>query len=146
MARIGAHKPAAWFWVAAVLFTLWGVAGVIAFYGDVSRSESSLAAMSEYDRQLYLARPGWVSWAYGLATWGGLAGGVAMLLRTRLARAAFAISLVAIVAQFGWALGATDLIAVKGLAQAAGFPAFILLMGIVQLVVATMAIRRGWLR
>lgn len=146
MARLRAQKPAGWFWIVAILLLLWGLAGVVAFYSDVTMSDSKLAAMSEFDRQLYTTRPDWVVWAFGLATWSALAGNVALLLRSPVARVLFVVSLIALIAQFGWAFGATGLMAEKGAAATVPFPAFIVAMAIGQLWLASFAMRRGWLR
>ena len=82
---------------------------------------------------------------YALATWGGLLGGIALLLRRRLALALFVISLIAVIIQFGWVFGATDILTVKG-AWTAIFPLFILAIALFQIWFANNAAKRGWLR
>ena len=72
-------KPPTWFWIMSILILLWGAMGVFAFYTDVTMSEEMLAAMDDYDRRMYLGRPAWFATVYGLATWGGFLGGVALL-------------------------------------------------------------------
>ncbi|MHA3841934.1 hypothetical protein ACX0GZ_12015 [Sphingomonas aestuarii] len=138
-------KPPTWFWIVSILILLWGAMGVFAFYTDVTMSEEMLAAMDDYDRRMYLGRPAWFATVYGLATWGGFLGGVALLLRRRLAIVLFLLSTVAVVVQFGWVFGVTDLIAEKG-AWTLIFPIFILAIAIFQIWFANLAIKRGWLR
>jgi len=138
-------KPPTWFWIVSILILLWGAMGVFAFYTDVTMSEEMLAAMDDYDRRMYLGRPAWFVTVYGLATWGGFLGGVALLLRRRLAIVLFLLSAVAVVVQFGWVFGVTDLIAEKG-AWTLIFPIFILAIAIFQIWFANLANRRGWLR
>lgn len=140
-----AVTPPKWFWAAAALIVLWGVVGVTSFYSDLTMNADSIAGMDDYDRQLYLSRPSWLNIVYGLATWGGLLGGVALLMRRRIAFALFVVSLAAVLAQFGWAFGATDLIAVKG-AGTTVLPIVILIIAIFQIWFALAAARRGWLR
>ncbi len=138
-------KPSTWFWIVSVLILLWGAMGVFAFYTDVTMSEEMLAAMDDYDRAMYLGRPTWFATVYGLATWGGFIGAVALLLRRRLAIVLFLLSAVAVVVQFGWVFGVTDLIAEKG-AWTLIFPIFILAIAIFQIWFANLANKRGWLR
>lgn len=138
-------KPPTWFWIVSIVILLWGAMGVFAFYTDVTMSEAMLAAMDDYDRRMYLGRPTWFATVYGLATWGGFLGGVALLLRRRLAIVLFLLSAVAVVVQFGWVFGVTDLIAEKG-AWTLIFPTFILAIAIFQIWFANLANRRGWLR
>ncbi|HTG39520.1 hypothetical protein [Sphingomonas sp.] len=140
------QAPPRWFGVVAVLLILWGLAGIFAFYSDVSMNETRLAAMSEYDRAFYRSRPGWFVWIYGIATWSGLFGAVALWLRRRLARPLFILSLVAVVVQFGWVFLATDIVAAKGAVAVLPFPLLILGIAIVQISLATRGWRRGWLQ
>ncbi|TKD50168.1 hypothetical protein [Sphingomonas baiyangensis] len=139
-------KPPRRLTIIAIVLALWGAMGVFAFYGDATMSAAKLAAMPEWDRQFYATRPGWFVWAYGIATWAGLAGAVLLLLRRALAVPAFAVSLLAALVQFGFVFAATDLVAVKGAAATVPFPLFILAVAIFQLWFATDARRRGWLR
>ena len=138
-------KPATWFWIVSVLILLWGAIGVFAFYTDVTMNAEMLATLDDYDRAMYLRRPTWFATVYGLATWGGFLGGVALLLRRRLAVIVFLLSAVAIVVQFGWVFGVTDLIAEKGVWTLI-FPAVILAIAIFQIWFASLAKKRGWLR
>ena len=140
------QAPPRWLTIAAVLLTLFGAAGLFAFYGDVTMNESRLAAMSEWDRNFYAARPGWFVWVYGAAVWAGFFGAVALLLRRRVARPLYIVSLVAVIVQFGFVFLATDLIAAKGVATVVPFPIVILAVTAAGLWLSTRGIRRGWLR
>lgn len=126
------QTPPTWFWVVAVLITLWGALGVFVFYSDVTMSDAAKAQLSSYDRTLLASRPGWFVWVYGVAIWSGLFGGIALLARSAYARWLFIASLVAVVFQFGFIFAVTDLIAVKGFVAAAGFPIFITIVAIAQ--------------
>jgi hypothetical protein len=139
------NRAPVWFWIAAAVFTLWGVMGVWAFYADITTSAAAKAQMSTYDRQMFASRPAWFVWAYGISVWSGLFGSVALLLRSRHALWLSVVALVTVVAMFGFILIATDLIAVKGLGPAAGFPVFVVAMSIAQIWVARRAAMRGWI-
>jgi hypothetical protein len=88
------------------------------------------------------AMPVWAWCAFAIAVWVGLAGALLLLLRMRLARAAFFVSLVAAIVQFGWAY-------LLGGAMRLGppiMPGAIILLGIAFLWFADMAAKRAWLR
>lgn len=138
--------PPLWFRIVAFLLVLWGIAGVMAFYMQVTMSPARLAALPDYDRSYHLGLPGWFAWVYGVATWGGLLGGIALLLRRRIAGPLFAVSLLAVAIQFGWVFAATDLIAAKGAATVVPFPLVILAIALFQLAIARHGDARGWLR
>lgn len=138
-------RPPLWFWIVAILITLWGAMGVYAFYADVTMGEAARAQLSAYDRNLLASRPGWFPWLYGASVWSGLFGGIALLVRSAWARPLFVVSLVTIVVMFGFIFIATDLIAVKGVGPATGFPIFIAVVAIFQIWLAGLARRRGWI-
>ncbi|MEG3087199.1 hypothetical protein [Sphingomonas sp. PB4P5] len=138
-------KAPRWFWLVAGLITLWGVVGVAAFYMDLTMSPAAVAAMSDYDRALRASRPGWFMWLYGAAVWTGLIGGVLLLARSALAQPVLLASLVLVIAMFGYIFAVTDLIAVKGVVGAAGFPIVIAAIAVVQVWCAARARQRGWI-
>lgn len=146
MATYIRQPPPRWFGIVAILLILWGLAGIGAFYGDVTMSESRLAAMDAFDREFYRSRPDWFVWVYGVAVWSGLIGSVLLLARQRFARLLYIVSLVAVIVQFGWVFVATDLVAAKGAGQVVPFPIVIVAIALFQLWLATRAARRGWLR
>lgn len=138
-------KPPLWFWIVSIVLLLWAMAGLAAFYGDQTMTSETLAAMPEYDRKLFQSLPGWMSAVYATATIAGAAGALALLARWRMAAALYALSTAAIAVQFGYVIGLTDLVAVKGFVGGAAFPLFVLVMGLVAFMVARLAARRGWL-
>lgn len=133
-----------WFKVVAVLLLLWALMGVAACAGHVMTGEQLARAQGEWDLAFFRALPAWFAWDYAVATGASLAGAIALLRGTRLAVALYVVSLVAVVVQFGYVFGATDLLAHKGAAATVPFPAFIAVMGAVQIAVARMAAHRGW--
>lgn len=139
------EKPPLWFWIVGVVLLLWALAGVGAFYGHLTMNQAGLAQMSDYDRRYFLSLPGWFIYVFAIATLGALAAAVALLLRSSVAWTLYLISLVAIVVQFGWVFGATDLIAVKGATETVPFPLTILMLGILSFWFAGVARKRGWI-
>ena len=138
-------KPPGWFWIAAVLLRLWGMVGFVGFLFDPQVAGALPANMDAYDRHLYESRPVWLTVAYGIGTATGLLGTVALIARRAVARSLYVGSLIAVVVLFGAMLGATDLIAHKGFAAAAGLPIVIVLLAVAEIWLATIAARRGWI-
>lgn len=135
----------AWYWGAAVVALLWEALGCFAYLNQVSMEAAELAQLPAAQRDIWTAMPGWAVAAYAVAVWGGLTGAVGLLLRRRWARPAFAVSLVAVVVQFGWTFLATPILTTIG-TSAAAFPAFIMLVAALFLWFSGFAAKRGWLR
>ena len=137
-------KPPGWFWIVAGLLVLWGLAACGSYAMHMGYNPDD-PANPAYDRQLYKSIPGWVNVVYAVAVGTVLAGALALAIKAKEAAFLFAISLIAVMVQFGWTLGATDLIAVKGVGVAAGPPLVIALTGAFALWFARLSRRRGWI-
>jgi len=133
-----------WFITVAVVLLLWAIAGVAAFASHAFVGEKLAAAQGAWDLAYYRALPAWFAWDYAIATLAGLAGAIALLVRSRHAGVLYVVSLVGVLIQFGYVFLGTDLVAHKGVAATAPFPAIIVLMGAVQIAVAHVAAKRGW--
>lgn len=141
---IGRRVPG-WFVPVAILLVLWAAMGIWSFYEHVAHGPAAMgAAPSDYDRRLFAALPGWYRWVFGVATWGGLAAAIALVVKRAVAVPLAAISLAAVVVMFGWMFLATDIIAVKGV-WTTYFPALIVLVAAIQLWLARRAAARGWI-
>ena len=145
MATTYSERVATWFWVIAVLALLWEAMGCYAYLTQVSMTAEQLAALPEGQRQLFTSMPDWVTAAYGIATWGGLLAAILLLMRRRWATIMFAISLIALLAQFGWSFLVADAASAVG-PSAYGLPAAIIIAGVLLLWFSSWAARRGWLR
>lgn len=133
-----------WFTFAALILLVWAVAGVASWAAHVFVGEKMAAEQGAWDLAYYRALPAWFVWDYALATLAALAGALALLMRSRWAVALYVLSLLGVVIQFGYVFVGTDLLAHKGAAATVPFPVFIAVMGAVQIAVARMAARRGW--
>lgn len=142
---VGHRKPPRSFWIISALLLLWAAAGVFAFYMHVTLDPAKQPDMTAYDRRYFTALPVWFSSIFALAVLPALAGAVALLLRSRIARPLFLLSLLGVIIQFGYVFGGTDLIAVKGAMATVPFPLVIFVLAVVQVWVSGVFIRRGWL-
>ncbi|MEP6786660.1 MAG: hypothetical protein ABI898_13125 [Sphingomonadales bacterium] len=140
------NKPPTWFWVVAVLAVLWECMGCVSYLREVTMTPAALAALPAAQRDLWLMMPSWLFGVFAIAVWLGLAGGVTLLLRRRIARTLFAVSLVAIVVQFGWVFTQTPILKTMSFVEAAGLPIAIAVIGAVLVWFSGLATNRGWLR
>jgi drug/metabolite transporter (DMT)-like permease len=101
--------------------------------------------MSDAERSLMESSPMWVTGLFAIAVFAGALGALGLLLRRRWARPLLILSLVAVVLQFGGWLLATDAIRMIGPSVFA-MPAVIVAVAILLAWLATIAVRRGWLR
>ncbi|TAK07608.1 MAG: hypothetical protein EPO38_12495 [Rhizorhabdus sp.] len=135
-----------WFWIVGALLLLWGAAGIFAFYSQLTTPyDQMVAEMGKAAADCIRDMPGWLWWVYGVAVWSGILGTIALLLRRAWARPLYLVSVIAVVVQFGHSFLIAKIQNVMGW-SAAGFPAFIVAMGLFQLWFADMASKKGWLR
>lgn len=138
-------KPPVWFWIAAILLVLWEAMGCYACHTQIRLGAAAMGPVDEWSLNYYAALPAWYNSVYAIATFGGLLGGLALLLRKSWASILFWISFVAVIVMFGYAFAATDLIAHKGLGQVLPFPLFIAAVGALSIWFARFAANKGWL-
>jgi len=139
------RRPPSWFRILAIVLVLWGAAGVFACVQQFRLGAEAMEPADDYYRRLYASFPVWYNAVYAVATGAGLLAALALVLRSALARPLFALSLVAVVVQFGWLFAATDLIAVRGPAQVVPFPLFIAAVAGFCVWLSGHARRRGWI-
>jgi hypothetical protein len=139
-----AARPAvpAWFWIVAVLALLWEAMGCFSYLGEAGMVAAAMMKHTPDQEAVWGAMPVWAWCAFAVAVWVGLSGALLMLMRMRLARAAFVLSLIAAIAQFGWAY-------LLGGAMRLGppiMPGVIIVVGVGLVWFSDMAAKRGWLR
>ena len=137
-------KRPLWFVAVVVLLILWEAAGVYACVQQFRLGADAMGPASDYDRALYARLPIWYNAVYAVAVGTGLLAALALLLRSVLAIPLAAISLVAVIVQFGWLFATTDIIAVKGV-WVTYFPLVIVALGVFSLWLARLARARRWI-
>ena len=144
MSDVRDARPPTWFWIVAVLGLLWELFGVAMYLMHVGVLPNS-GEMSEAERSLMESSPIWVTALFAIGVFGGALGTLGLLLRKRWARPLLILSLAAVILQFGGWLLATDAIAIIGPSVFA-MPAVIVVVAILLAWLASIAVRRGWLR
>lgn len=145
MTAITGVRPPRWFWIVSVVLLMWEAMGCAAYLSQVTMGAADLARLPRAQAEIWMAMPAWATAAYAIAVWIGLVGGIALVMRRRLALVAFLVSLVGVIVQFGWVFAATPILTSVG-PSAALFPLFIVAIGIVSVWFARTAVARGWLR
>ena len=138
-------KPPAWFWIVAVLLVAWEAMGCYSCYQQFTIGPAAWGPVDDWARRYYDALPVWYNYAFAVATFGGLLGAVALLLREKRATILFWISEIAVIVVFGYAFGMTDMIAHKGAAMTVPFPVVIAVIGAFAIWFSGMAAKKGWI-
>ncbi|MGC4251069.1 MAG: sugar transporter [Sphingobium sp.] len=133
------------FMLIAIILLLWNLMGVMAFAMQYGADLAQLAKTDPDTARLFAAMPGWTWAAYAVAVGSGTLGAILLLLKRALAAPLFALSIAAVIVQFGYSFLGTDLWAVKG-PSATLFPAIILIIAIAQFLYARRQIAGGLLR
>ena len=84
-------------WLVGVISLLWNLVGGMDFTLTQAGSAAYLGAMTPTQLEYFHRLPVWVVVAWGIATWGGVVGSLALLFRKCLAVPVFLASLIGIV-------------------------------------------------
>jgi hypothetical protein len=123
-------KTATSYWIISSLALVWMLIGVMAWTADLMTDEAAVAKMSEVQQQLFAARPQWLFIVYAIAIFSGLIGAIGLLMRKGWTTMAFAVSLAAVVVQFGYTFIGLDAVRLLGPATALPFPIVIFAIGV----------------
>ncbi len=137
-------KPPLGFWIAGVLLLLWNAMGVMAYIQDAMLTAGALQTMPEAERALRLARPAWATAAFAIAVFGGVAGCLLLLVRSRRALPVLVLSLIGVGVQMTHAFLIADSFAVYGPGGLV-MPAMVLAGALFLVWFAARGRRRGWL-
>jgi len=95
--RVPAHL-----WIVGILALLWNAMGCIDYVMTKTENQTYLAKLPA-DQIAYMhSLPAWVTSAWALGVWGGLAGAILMLMRSRYSVWAFALSVIGAVVGIGY--------------------------------------------
>lgn len=123
------------FWIIATLILLWNLLGDAAYLMQASADLDALAKSDAVSARAFMQMPAWAWGAYAVAVWSGTFGAILLLMRRGWAWAFFALSLTAVVVQFGWTFLDFGLLGAKGPSSAI-FPLVIVGIAIASLIYA----------
>ena len=109
MASTAQARTPAHLWIVGILALLWNAFGCYDYLMTRTKGAAYIDAMMHTDQgpaiMAYInSFPIWVSAAWGLGVWGGLAGSILLLMRSRHAVTAFAVSMIGAIIGLGWQL------------------------------------------
>ena len=134
------------FIIIAVAFLLWNLMGVMSFVMQYLMDLKELARTDPGGAKIFADMPAWLWLVYAVAVLAGAIGALCLLLRRKIAVPLFALSLFAVIVQFGYVFIGTDIIAIKGMVVATAFPILIFVIAVVQWRYASVQAARGLLR
>ena len=134
-------------WVVGVISLLWNAMGALDFTMTQLHNTTWLKAMTPEQLEYIYASPFWVVAAWGIATWGSLAGSGLLLTRKAAALPAFVASFIGMILTFVYNYLLTDWLGIMGQgATPAIFSAVIMMICTLLLVYALTMRKRGVLR
>ncbi|MEW6996347.1 hypothetical protein AADZ86_01385 [Colwelliaceae bacterium BS250] len=133
-----------WFKVITSLAIVWNLMGVMAFFMGPAMNDSALSALTETERNLYLATPFWATAAFAIAVIVGFLGSIALLLRKLICKLLLVISLAAIIVQMFHAYFISNSWQVLG-PEGAVLPIMIIIFAVYLVNSSFQAQHKGWL-
>ena len=146
MQQAASARAPAHLWIIGILSLLWNAFGCYDYLMTNLHNEAYLAAFPAEQLAYFDSLPSWLTAFWALGVWGGLAGALLLLARSRHAIPAFGLSVVGIVVSFGYQMLATDMPASMKQGVPGAMPWVILIIGLAQLWYARSAEKQGLLR
>jgi hypothetical protein len=141
MATASAAAVPGWFRVVSVLALGWNAIGVFMYLSSVGVFGDPMAGLSAGERAAAESIPAWITGAFAVGTFTGLAGAIGLVMRRAWALPTLIVSLVALVILEGWILLNADVRAVMGI----GVPVMVITGAVLIAWLASHAKGRGWL-
>ena len=138
------NKPNTLFWVIGIIALIWNGMGVMAYIGQAYMTDEMKAALPEAERALYENVPAWVTAAFAIAVFGGTVACILLLMKKKMAKSVFLISLIAIIAQMIYNLfmsKASEVYGPGGMIM----PIMVIVIGVFLLLYSKKCIEKGWL-
>jgi hypothetical protein len=135
------HSPPSWFRLVALIAIAWNAMGVAMYLSSVGVFGDPMAGLSEAERAAASSIPGWITGAFAIGTFAGLAGSIGLLLRKAWAQPVLILSLVALLVLEGWIVFFSGALEEFGLT----FPVLVSAGAILLAWLASHARARGWL-
>lgn len=134
-------------WLIGGLSALWNLGGVVDYLMAQLAVESYMGAMTPEQRAYFEGFPTWAVVFWALGVWGAIAGSVLLLLRSRFAALAFAVSLIGLLVNTMHLFSAQGAAAIELMGRGAlAFTALLILVALGLWLYARAMARRGVLR
>ena len=137
-------KIPTWFWVVAIILLIWNLMGVLNFFMQITMTDEIIQAKPEREQEMYQNFPWWANAAFGVAVFGGVAGSIALLMKKRIAKTLFIISLIGVLVQMSWNLLIAKAWEINT-AMVVGLSVAILVVGILSIWLSKHGTSKSWL-
>ena len=141
MATFASDNPPAWFRILALLAVVWNLFGVAMYLKSVGIFGDPMVGLSAAEQAAAASIPGWITGAFAIGTFTGLAGTLGLVMRKRWAWPVLLLSLVALVILEGWIVFFSGALEMFGLAVPVSVTAIAVLLAWM----AHHGRQRGWL-
>lgn len=84
-------------WIVGVVTLLWNAMGAFDYLMSKTQNESYMAAFTPEQLEFFYGFPAWVTASWAIAVWGSVVGSILLLMRSRYAYPALAVSFGAMV-------------------------------------------------
>lgn len=105
---VSARAPAH-LWIVGILALLWNGFACYDYLMTNLHNQAYLAQTPADQMAYWQGLPSWLTAFWALGVWGGLLGAVMLLMRSRYAVHAFAVSLLGVIVNFGYMMAATTM-------------------------------------
>jgi hypothetical protein len=141
-----ATRAPAHIWIIGILSLLWSAFGCFDYFMTNTKNHAYLAQLPT-DQLAYMdSLPAWLTGFWALGVWGGLAGSVLLLMRSRYAVWMFALSLIGAIVGLGYQMFATQMPASMKTGMMSMMPWLIIAVAAFLLWYAWTAEKKGLLR
>lgn len=133
------------FWIISVIALIWNLMGANQYLQQAYNTDSFRAMYTEEQFEIIQSTPSWAIAAFAFAVFGGTTGCVFLILRKKLAKIFFIISLIAIVIQMFYNMVIVDAMEVYG-PGAIIMPIMVISVGFFLFWYSKKSIAKGWLQ
>lgn len=95
--RSSLDRPPRHLWIVGGLALVWNAFGAFDYLMTQTRNDAYMSAFTDAQLEFFYGMPAWVDAAWAIGVWAGVLGCVLLLLRSRFAVWAFAVSLAGLV-------------------------------------------------
>ncbi len=145
MTDLSSNKPPIWFWIVSVLALIWNAMGVNAYLQQAYDTEAHRAQYTAEQLQAIAEQPSWYTAAFAIAVFAGVLGCIALLIRRKIAKPLFLLSLLAVLVQLYHNLIMTSAIKDAG-TFAMIMSIMIPIIAILLIMLAKKAASKGWIK
>ncbi|MDF1842713.1 MAG: hypothetical protein P1U77_14855 [Rubripirellula sp.] len=133
-----------WFWLVAGIALLWNLMGCGVLLSEVFAKEAMMESFTEAQKEWSRSTPTWIYLVFAISVITGIAGGVSLLMRKRLAIPLFAISCIAVIIQMTYTMLIDRGLQVMG-PSGAVMPVLVVILSIVWFQFARIGKVKKWL-